>query len=221
MRALSRAKLAMVAVGLMVVGGRASAAELIVNGGFEAGTRTDTQGGNSNPNAPVAWSVNVAFDSNSSFNQVNGADPHSGALVLQFANYNADPVSSISQGFADLAGASYQVTFYVRSDSTGDPAAKFAASINGTPLFSTGDAAVGDWTQETFNFTGTGTDTLAFAANTNPGEWHLDDVSVTGPAAAISAAPEPGVWALMLFGVGAMGMVLRRRSAGHCQPQRT
>ena len=27
----------------------------------------------------------------------------------------------------------------------------------------------------------------------------------------VSAAPEPGTWALMLGGVGAMGMMLRRR----------
>jgi MYXO-CTERM domain-containing protein len=34
-------------------------------------------------------------------------------------------------------------------------------------------------------------------------------VQVSGPSA-VSAAPEPGAWLLMLLGVGAIGLVLRR-----------
>ena len=203
------ATLTLAVAGLVGLAGHASAAELIANGGFEAGVRTDTQNGNTNPNAPVDWSVNAAFDSNASFNQVSGGDPHSGALALQFADYNANPVVSVSQSFADVAGANYLATFYVRSDSTSDPVANFNASIDGATLVSTGDSTVGDWTQETFGFQGSGSDTLAFSANTNPGEWHLDDVSVSGPAATVSAAPEPGAWALMLGGVGMLGVMLR------------
>jgi hypothetical protein len=37
--------------------------------------------------------------------------------------------------------------------------------------------------------------------------WALDNVSVSGP----SAAPEPGTWAMMLLGVAALGLALRRR----------
>lgn len=48
--------------------------------------------------------------------------------------------------------------------------------------------------------------TVLAAQGANPG---LNNVSFQGNA--ISAAPEPGAWALMLGGVGAMGLMLRRR----------
>ena len=43
-------------------------------------------------------------------------------------------------------------------------------------------------------------------------------ISVTADAPAVSAAPEPGAWALMLGGVGAMGLMLRRRRSGASLP---
>ena len=192
----------------MGLAGQAAAAELIQNGGFEGGVRADTQDGNTNPNAPVGWDVNAAFDNSTAYNQVNGY-PHTGAYALQFADYDVSPVVQVSQTFADVAGAAYQVSFWFYASRGGDADALFTTSLDGAAVFSSGDT-VNQYTLETLSFIGTGRDTLAFAAKTNPGEWYLDDVSVTGPAAT-SAAPEPGTWALMGMGVGLAGLGLRRR----------
>jgi hypothetical protein len=191
----------------MGLAGQAAAADLITNGGFEDGTRTDTQNGNTNPNAPVGWDVNAAFDRNSGFNQVTSV-AHTGSYGLQFADFDGSPVVQVSQTLADVVGQTYQVSFWFFADANFDATARFTGSVNGDVLFSSGDS-VNAYTEGTFSFVGTGSDTLAFAAKTDPGEWHLDDVSVVaGPT---SAAPEPGTWALMGTGVGLAGLGLRRR----------
>jgi hypothetical protein len=61
-----------------------------------------------------------------------------------------------------------------------------------------------------FNFTGTGSDTLKFEAQTNPSEWFLDDVSVVGPVP--GGAPEPGT--LVLLGLGLAAGSMRRVRRG-------
>ena len=59
------------------------------------------------------------------------------------------------------------------------------------------------------------TSTTAFSSitinGTGTNNVFFDNVSSGAATAAVSAAPEPGAWALMLGGVGAMGMMLRRR----------
>jgi hypothetical protein len=40
-----------------------------------------------------------------------------------------------------------------------------------------------------FSFVGTGSDTLTIQGNTNPGEWSVDDVSVTGAAVGATLLP--------------------------------
>ena len=69
----------------------------------------------------------------------------------------------------------------------------------------------------TYTFTPTsGTTLISFTSNDNEGVgnefYGIDDVLVTGtPSSPVSAAPEPGAWALMLVGLGAMGLAMRRR----------
>jgi hypothetical protein len=55
-----------------------------------------------------------------------------------------------------------------------------------------------------FSFVGTGHDTLAIAAQTNPSFWFVDDASVTGAA---STVPEPSTWAMMLAGFAGLGFL--------------
>ncbi len=54
--------------------------------------------------------------------------------------------------------------------------------------------------------------TFTSFANEGPGNefYGLDNLSVTGQANSISAAPEPSTWLLMFVGIGGIGLMLRR-----------
>ncbi len=62
----------------------------------------------------------------------------------------------------------------------------------------------------TFSFTGMDTTNIGgFEFSSTSNAFEFDNVSVVGT----SAVPEPATWAMMLFGFGLVGSVLRRRSA--------
>jgi PEP-CTERM motif len=62
-----------------------------------------------------------------------------------------------------------------------------------------------------FQFTGTGSDTLAISALNSPSFYYVDDVSV---GAVNSAVPEPSTWAMMILGFAGIGaMTYRRRKS--------
>ena len=74
----------------------------------------------------------------------------------------------------------------------------FLASLDGNTeiALTGGTAAPNGWTGESFNFIGTGSDILAFGAQTNPGEWGLDNVSV------VQDLPDTGVETTYTVNVG-------------------
>ena len=80
----------------------------------------------------------------------------------------------------------------------------YSASPTSSDLFAIGDGAT---------FTASETGTLYGVINDdNYGDNPSSPVfNATLASDAVSAAPEPGTWALMLGGVGAMGLMLRRR----------
>jgi len=92
-----------------------------------------------------------------------------------------------------------------------DSAAFFQILIDGTSVLDLPGTAIDTWTNYTFSFTGTGSDALTIEAQTNPGEWYADDVSVTGAAVGTSAAPLPAALPLFASGLGAMGLLGWRR----------
>ena len=194
--------------------GTARADNLILNGGFENGsyTATSSDSGATNGSVPVDWTANNAFIDNPGFNHVT-SNAHTGESALSIGNFDNEDLAGLSQAFSDEAGQSYTVDFYAYDGgANGDANAFLTVSAGGQST--TFDDTVSSYTLGSFTFVGTGSDTLQIAAKTNPNEWFIDDVSVNGPAAGsapVSAAPEPGAWALMLGGVGAMGLMLRRR----------
>lgn len=73
--------------------------------------------------------------------------------------------------------------------------------------------AVTTYTEGSFSFVGTGSDTLVIAARTDPSEWYADDFSVVGSGQFVNAqAPDMGATAMMLSSaLAAIGFVRRRR----------
>lgn len=113
---------------------------------------------------------------------------------------------SISQTISDTAGAQYTFSFWLSA--VADDPSSFAASWNGTTLYSQVDPNTGGtWTQFSFSVTGTGSDTITFSAQDDPAYIALDNVQLSGS----TGTPEPG--SLLLFGSGIVGLagVIRRK----------
>ncbi|MBS0479029.1 MAG: choice-of-anchor C family protein [Proteobacteria bacterium] len=120
---------------------------------------------------------------------------------------------SIFQTFDTVLGQTYQVTFYLGANGDGPPPFKtvsVGATGNATGNYSVATTTfppnVTAWSPFSYAFTATGTSTtLTFTSTGNTAYGAaLDNVNVT-------AVPEPAAWALMIFGFGAIGGVLRRR----------
>ena len=62
------------------------------------------------------------------------------------------------------------------------------------------DSAPAAWTDYTFSFTGSGSDTLTLVGQTDPSEWYVDDVSVIagGSGGGTTSLPEGGASGLYL-----------------------
>jgi hypothetical protein len=86
------------------------------------------------------------------------------------------------------------------------------------------DTSPARYTEYTFSFTGTSSDTLTLTGNTNPSSWVVDDVVVTGPLSAVPAPlighGLPVVLALggTLFGAKLLERSRKRRSFGAAMP---
>jgi hypothetical protein len=189
----------------------AVAGNLVVNCGFESGSTSSTIDNYTNNNVPDLWVPNAAFDFYSGYNHLTGF-ANSGTDGLSIGDDDNEAVPVLSQTFSDNAGTTYNGSLYVAYGGAGDGDTNvfFNALIDGAPVVSLDDTASGNYTQYTFSFVGTGSDTLALQGNTNPSEWYVDDVTITG-ASLPSATPEPGSTLLLACAGGAF--LLRRRLA--------
>ena len=122
--------------------------------------------------------------------------------------------SSMSQAVTTTAGALYTLSFaYSAREGVAYASNTVQALWNGSSVATVsadGTAQSGNvWNIYSYTVTGTGHDTLTFAAlgtnDTLGGS--LDAVSLT------AAVPEPSTWALMLGGMGLVGFSARRRNA--------
>jgi hypothetical protein len=186
----------------------ANAANVILNGGFEGGVQTVTMGGFTNTSVPNNWVPNLGFLEQPQFNHVTSNPVNSGMFALSIGNLDNQPVPSLSQTFADVTGTTYTVSLFLAYQGSGDPGAFFTASAGGQSITQT-SLVIFPYMPLSFMFTGSGSDTLVLEGNTNPSEWFVDDVSVTG--AAVGGVPEPSTWAMMLIGFAGLGFVAYRR----------
>jgi hypothetical protein len=216
------------------VAGQACAANLLVNGDFEApatpnGGYIEYGGGDSF----TGWNVtgpagNAVIQLNTNYIEPNIAFPaESGLTSMDLTGAgNTGPTSGVNQSVATVVGTTYDLSFWVgNADGSGNASYNLPSTVNlsidggalqpftnsNTTHFST------NWELFTTSFVAEGASTnIAFLNGTALGdnETGLDNVSLT-----IAGVPEPASWALMMTGVFGLGAVLRvnRRSAGRLE----
>jgi hypothetical protein len=173
---------------------------VVTNCGFEGGVYSSTLSTFTNGDVPNSWTPNSAFDEFPGFNQVTSGNPNSGTYALLIGNGDAAPTPTLSQTFSDTSGVTYDGSLYISYGGAGqnDSAASFQTLIDGTTKVNLNDSASVTYTQFTFAFVGTGSDTITLQGNTNPSEWEVDDIVIT--AAGSSTTPEPGSLAFVAAG---------------------
>jgi hypothetical protein len=192
-------------------GGTASAAELIVNGGFEA---PQIDASYATTTSLVGWTVDAG---NVDIVQRPTYAAQTGTQALDLIGSGVS-TGAISQAFATTIGQTYRLVFaYTKNTDTDAALSANVLVMGGLSLLSSAISHQGgtldapNWTifSKTFVADSAST-TLSFVDTSgryNQGIF-FDNVSVS------SAVPEPATWALMILGIGVTGGVLRRRKTG-------
>jgi Carbohydrate binding domain/PEP-CTERM motif len=215
---------AIFALALSLSAHSASAAELIVNGGFENGTfrsdgifapnydtityngPQDLTGWTVQPSTSLVWGKN-APDINT----------HTGAGFVDLTGVgNTVPHGILSQTIATVVGQTYQFSVFTTFDS----AAGISVFENNTALTLGGTKGSWDdvsptgaiWGQLTGSFVADSTSTTIKIAGQDgtSSMIGIDDVSVIGPN--VGAVPEPQTWAMMMLGFAGVGFLAYRRN---------
>jgi hypothetical protein len=139
----------------------AQAANLVTNGDFETGDFT-------------GWTVNA-----SSTGVQNGANSTYTAYLGTVGG-----LGTLSQILTTVVGETYTLSYDFFSD--GGIPNQFQVQVNGTILFDQTNIPAQAFTPYSFNFVGTGSDTIQFNELNNPSYLQLDNVVVD-----VAAVPEP------------------------------
>jgi len=189
-------------------------ANLLVNGSFEDGTFVPNSdntmtlgvGDTTMPGWTVVTNSIAWIADPNDFSDISASD---GDKSLDLTGYSSNPYGGVMQTFATTVGVTYTVSFDLGQNGSYGPSDIYAQINNGSlNEFSLADNGGNTWQTETFSFVGFGSSaTLTFTGNANSGNTNyigLDNVIVTG-----AATPEPSTYAV--FGIGALGLVQRRR----------
>ena len=166
-------------------------ANLITNGGFETGDFT-------------GWTVSAGSTGVSGAGGPGGYSPYDGNYYAYLGTVGL-PLGTISQIISDTPGQTYTLDYYLASNGTTPN--EFETSIDGVSVFDQTNITTQPYTLYSFNFVGTGTDTITFGERDDPNYLALDHVSVN-PASAI---PEPSSLLLLATGMAGVAGAVRRR----------
>jgi hypothetical protein len=178
-----------------------SSASLIVNGGFEGGTYSVTEG--SVPyEVPVGW----AYEHNAksyNFGVRNSENPLDG-YYFSFAQEGG--TGTLSQQLSTITAQNYTVSFWLYNNPGGSPIYPgndmFSVTWGNDILINQVDSPKFDWTFFTFTMLAdSATTNLAFTGGNSGGGYHLDNVSVSGT----TNVPEP--LTILLLGIGLTALV--------------
>jgi hypothetical protein len=198
-------KTMLLAAAALALAAPVQAAELITNGGFEAGLA-----GGWTSSGQVA--VNTAADYHPCCGTFGSEPAFTNNHFVDFGSGNTTGTDLVSQAFHDLAGSMYTVSFDLGAFGAGtNNITAEAGGVSQTFTVTANDNADTTFHPQTFSFLGTGTDFVKFtvvATGPDNTDALLDNVSVSGVA-----VPEPATWAMMLVGFGGLGAMLRRRRA--------
>jgi len=162
-----------------------SGPNLVTNGGFETG---DFAG----------WTADV----DPTYSGVDHVAAHSGSWGAFFGD--AGTPGTISQSLATVAGASYDIQLWLRSD--GSTPNSFEVVWGGKTVFGVADVVSPDYTQIVIDPLATSASTtLQLRARNDVGVLEVDDVSVR-------AVPEPASVALLAGGLLVVVSARRRKA---------
>jgi flagellin len=165
----------------------------VINGDFETGGFD-------------GWSLSSNDDG---FSFVGTDNPHAGTFGAELGQFSADGALALTQSIATTVGTTYTFSFWMTTQGGGFNSGApdhFAALFGGQTVLNLTDVAdPTTYTLFSFSVVATSSSTVVeFDSYDDPWFLFLDDVHVTA-----SVVPEPST--IILFGVGACGLGLRRR----------
>jgi len=210
----------LVAGSLLAIAGSASAANLVVNGGFNNGATVGAPGGGfatlgTGSNAITGWSiVGGNVDWIQGYWQSSDGDGFS-------VDLNGNNPGAIAQTISTVVGQFYSLTF----DMSGNPD-NFQGETR-VAVIGAGGVTIGSasytltgantkanmlWQSEIFNFTATSTSTEIRFTSGNGGVNCCYGAAIDNVAVG-NGVPEPATWGLLIVGFGGVGALARRRRA--------
>lgn len=226
------------ALGVATLASSASAANLVVNGGFEATTNGIGQfDSNTQATGWTSAGYNFLFhgntaDSEGSYGQygylalwgpANGAvnglgpSPDGGNFAAADGAFGVAPVQQVVNGLT--AGKAYDVKFYWAGAQqfgfNGPQTEQWEVSLGNAPsqftaIYNNPTGGFSGWFSESFRFTATGaTQVLSFLAHGTPEG--VPPFSLLDGVSLQAAVPEPATWTTLIAGFGLVGAMARRR----------